>query len=132
VAERCADGCSPVATNQAGRAARKRWRRLIRRTAEIRDATLALRCYVPADTAADSRRRLAALGLRGTTLDAAAEACMGSSARLGAVRFSSVELRTLAACGGQVALLLRPAVYERTRPAGSWSEPTAASRSSGD
>jgi hypothetical protein len=49
-----------------------------------------------------------------------------------AVRFSSVELRTLAACGGQVALLLSPAVYERTRPAGSWSEPTAASRSSGD
>jgi hypothetical protein len=35
-----------------------------------------------------------------------------------AVRFSWVELRTLAACGGQIALLLSPAVYERTRPAG--------------
>jgi hypothetical protein len=49
--------------------------RLIRRTAEIRDAALALRCYVPADTAAESRRRLSGLGLRGTALDAAAEAC---------------------------------------------------------
>ena len=49
--------------------------RLIRRTAEIRDAALALRCYVPAGTAAESRRRLSALGLTGTALDAAAEAC---------------------------------------------------------
>ncbi len=49
--------------------------RLIRRTAEIRDAALALRCYVPADTAAESRRRLSARGLTGTALDAAAEAC---------------------------------------------------------
>ncbi len=49
--------------------------RLIRRTAEIRDAALALRCYVPAGTVDESRRRLAALGLTGTALDAAAEAC---------------------------------------------------------
>jgi hypothetical protein len=49
--------------------------RLIRRTAEIRDAALALRCYVPPDTAAESRRRLSALGLTGIALDAAAEAC---------------------------------------------------------
>ena len=49
--------------------------RLIRRTAEIRDAALALRCYVPADVAAESRSRLSARGLTGTALDAAAEAC---------------------------------------------------------
>ena len=49
--------------------------RLIRRTAEIRDAALALRRHVPAGTAAESRRRLSARGLTGTALDAAAEAC---------------------------------------------------------
>lgn len=48
---------------------------LIRRTAEIRDAALALRCYVPADGAAEIRRQLSARGLVGTALDAAAEAC---------------------------------------------------------
>jgi hypothetical protein len=35
-----------------------------------------------------------------------------------AIRFSPAELRALAACGAQIALLLSPAVYERTRPAG--------------
>jgi hypothetical protein len=34
------------------------------------------------------------------------------------VRFSPAELGALAACGAQVALLLSPAVYTRTRPAG--------------
>lgn len=49
--------------------------RLIRRTAEIRDATLALRCYVPADIVAAARTRLADRGLSGPALDAATEAC---------------------------------------------------------
>jgi hypothetical protein len=49
--------------------------RLIRRTAEIRDAALALRCYVPPGTVSKSRRLLCARGLMGTALDAAAEAC---------------------------------------------------------
>lgn len=49
--------------------------RLIRRTAEIRDAALALRCHVPPDAVEDARQRLAALGMSGTTLDAATEAC---------------------------------------------------------
>ena len=49
--------------------------RLIRRIAEIRDAALALRCYVPADTAEESRRRLSARGLTGTAVETAAEAC---------------------------------------------------------
>jgi hypothetical protein len=49
--------------------------RLIRRTAEIRDAALALRCYVPPGTVDEARRRLASLGLSGPALDAAAEAC---------------------------------------------------------
>lgn len=48
---------------------------LIRRTAEIRDAALALRCYVPPDLVADARRRLSGNGLSGTALDAATEAC---------------------------------------------------------
>jgi hypothetical protein len=37
---------------------------------------LALRSYIPADTAAESRRRLSARGLTGTAPDAAAEACL--------------------------------------------------------
>jgi hypothetical protein len=49
--------------------------RLIHRIAEIRDAALALRCYVPADTTAENHRRLSARGLKGTALDAATEAC---------------------------------------------------------
>jgi hypothetical protein len=49
--------------------------RLIRRTAEIRDAALALRCYVPPGAVAEARRRLASLELSGAALDAAAEAC---------------------------------------------------------
>jgi hypothetical protein len=48
---------------------------LIRRTAEIRDAALALRCYVQPGQVADARRRLSGEGLSGTALDAAAEAC---------------------------------------------------------
>jgi hypothetical protein len=49
--------------------------RLIRRIAEIRDAALALRRYVPAGTVMHSRRLLAARGLTGKALDAAMEAC---------------------------------------------------------
>jgi hypothetical protein len=49
--------------------------RLIRRIAEIRDAALALRGYVPVGTVMRSRRLLAARGLTGKALDAATEAC---------------------------------------------------------
>jgi hypothetical protein len=49
--------------------------RLIQATAEIRDAVLALRSYIPATVVAQSRRALAALGLTGTALDAAVGAC---------------------------------------------------------
>ena len=49
--------------------------RLICRAAEIRDAALALRSYVPPGIVAQSRRMLAAADLTGTALDAAAEAC---------------------------------------------------------
>jgi hypothetical protein len=49
--------------------------RLIRRTAEIRDAALALRCHVSPALIADARSQLAECGLSGTALDAAAEAC---------------------------------------------------------
>jgi Family of unknown function (DUF6545) len=49
--------------------------RLIRRTAEIRDAALALRGYVPPDTVAEARRVLAAYRLSGEALDTATEAC---------------------------------------------------------
>ena len=49
--------------------------RLIRRTAEIRDAALALRSYVPPSTAAQARRQLTAQGLAETAFDAAGEAC---------------------------------------------------------
>ena len=49
--------------------------RLIRRIAEIRDAALILRSYVPVGTVMRGRRLLAASGLTGKTLDAAAEAC---------------------------------------------------------
>jgi len=48
---------------------------LIRRTAEIRDAALALRCYVPSGLVADARDRLSEHGLSGVSLDAATEAC---------------------------------------------------------
>jgi hypothetical protein len=48
---------------------------LIRRTAEIRDAALALRCYVSPELAAEARSRLSGHGLSGDSLDAAAEAC---------------------------------------------------------
>jgi hypothetical protein len=49
--------------------------RLIRRTAEIRDAALALRGYVPPSTMAEARRLLAAQRLTGEALDTATEAC---------------------------------------------------------
>ena len=49
--------------------------RLIRRIAEIRDAALVLRSYVPVGTVMRSRRLLAARGLTGKALDAAVEAC---------------------------------------------------------
>ena len=49
--------------------------RLIRRAAEIRDAALALRSYVPPGIVTQSRRMLATADLTGTALDAAAEAC---------------------------------------------------------
>ena len=49
--------------------------RLIRRTAEIRDAALALRGYVPPGTIAEARRLLAARTPAGEALDAATEAC---------------------------------------------------------
>jgi hypothetical protein len=49
--------------------------RLVRRTAEIRDAALALRSYVPPGILTQSRRMLATADLTGTALDAAAEAC---------------------------------------------------------
>lgn len=49
--------------------------RLIRRTAEIRDAALALRGYVPPVTVAEARRLLAAQGPVGEALDTATEAC---------------------------------------------------------
>lgn len=49
--------------------------RLIRRTAEIRDAALVLRCYVPQATVTEARRMLARRGLAGSRLDAATEAC---------------------------------------------------------
>jgi len=48
---------------------------LIRRTAEIRDAALALRCYVPSGLVTDVRDRLSEHGLSGVSLDAATEAC---------------------------------------------------------
>lgn len=48
--------------------------RLIRRIAEIRDAALVLRSYVPVGTVMRSRRLLAARGLTDKMLDAAAEA----------------------------------------------------------
>jgi hypothetical protein len=48
---------------------------LIRRIAEIRDAALALRCYVPPELVADARHRLSGYGLSGVALDAATEAC---------------------------------------------------------
>jgi hypothetical protein len=48
---------------------------LIRRTAEIRDAALALRCYVHPDLMAEARSRLSGYGLSGVSLDAAVEAC---------------------------------------------------------
>ena len=49
--------------------------RLIRRTAEIRDAALALRGYVPPGTVAEARRLLAAQRPAGKPLDTATEAC---------------------------------------------------------
>jgi hypothetical protein len=49
--------------------------RLIRRIADIRDAALALRNYVPVGTVMRSRRLLAARGLTGKALDATVEAC---------------------------------------------------------
>jgi hypothetical protein len=49
--------------------------RLIHRTAEIRDAALALRCYVSPGTVTDARRRLSARGLAEPALVAATEAC---------------------------------------------------------
>lgn len=49
--------------------------RLIRRAAEIRDAALALRSYVPPEKMDTARRRLADRGLTGLRLDAATEAC---------------------------------------------------------
>lgn len=49
--------------------------RLIRCIADIRDAALALRGYVPVGTVMRSRRLLAACGLTGRALDAAVEAC---------------------------------------------------------
>ena len=49
--------------------------RLIRRAAEIRDAALALRNYVPPGIVTQSRRMLATADLTGTALEAAAEAC---------------------------------------------------------
>jgi hypothetical protein len=48
---------------------------LIRRTAEIRDAAFALRCYVPPGLVVDARHRLSGHGLSGVDLDAATEAC---------------------------------------------------------
>jgi hypothetical protein len=48
---------------------------LIRRTAEIRDAALALRCYVPSGLVADVRDGLSEHGLSGVSLDAATEVC---------------------------------------------------------
>jgi hypothetical protein len=56
--------------------------RLIRRTAEIRDAALALRGYVPPGTVAEARRLLAAQMPAGEALDAATDACwLGLAAR---------------------------------------------------
>jgi hypothetical protein len=48
---------------------------LIRRVSEIRDAALALRCYVNPDAVAAVRSRLKASGISGQALDAASEAC---------------------------------------------------------
>jgi hypothetical protein len=49
--------------------------RLIRRTAEIRDAALALRCYVSPAAVDTARDQLSRRGLAGTALSAATEAC---------------------------------------------------------
>ena len=49
--------------------------RLIRRTAEIRDAALALRCYVRPSVTVLARDQLSGRGLTGTAFVAAAEAC---------------------------------------------------------
>jgi len=49
--------------------------RLIRRTVEIRDAALALRCYVTPAVISTARDQLAECGLSGAALDAATEAC---------------------------------------------------------
>jgi hypothetical protein len=49
--------------------------RLIQRTAEIRDAVLALRSFVSPSIITQSRRLLASAGLTGTALDSATEAC---------------------------------------------------------
>ncbi len=48
---------------------------LIANRAEMCDAALALRCYVPPGLAADARHRLSDHGLPGVSLDAATEAC---------------------------------------------------------
>lgn len=95
--------------------------RLIRCTAEIRDATLALRGYVPADDVGQCRRMLAARGLAGAALDAAAEACWlklaASAARAGAPASQSAHVMPSGATlFEEVAWLTRVAGAMRSAP----------------